>query len=152
MDSGRSADVIPCGLAARDTLRLEAAMRLYGNDIDETTSVLEADLGWIVGWKKDAFIGHERLREQKERGVGRKLVGFELIERGIARQGYPVVRGGERIGVVTSGTQTPYLKKAIGMAYVPADVTAPGTEFEIDVRGRPSRARVVPLPFYKRAK
>jgi aminomethyltransferase len=152
MESGRQADVIPCGLAARDTLRLEAAMRLYGNDIDETTSVLEAGLGWIVGWKKDAFIGHERLREQKERGVGRKLVGFELIDRGIARQGYPVVRGAERIGVVTSGTQTPYVKRAIGMAYVPADLAAPGTEFEIDVRGRASRARVVPLPFYKRAK
>ena len=152
MESGRSADVIPCGLAARDTLRLEAAMRLYGNDIDETTSVLEADLGWIVGWKKDAFIGHERLREQKERGVGRKLVGFELIDRGIARHGYPVVRNGERIGVVTSGTQTPYVKKAIGMAYLPTALTEPGTEFDIDVRGRASRAKVVPLPFYKRAK
>jgi len=152
LDSGRSADVIPCGLAARDTLRLEAAMRLYGNDIDETTSVLEADLGWIVGWKKDSFIGHERLREEKERGVGRKLVGFELIDRGIARHGYPVVRHGEQIGVVTSGTQTPYMKKAIGMAYVPVDLTPAGTEFEIDVRGRVSRAKVVPLPFYKRAK
>jgi aminomethyltransferase len=152
MESGRSADVIPCGLAARDTLRLEAAMRLYGNDIDETTSVLEADLGWIVGWKKDAFIGHERLREQKERGVGRKLVGFELIDRGIARHGYPVVRNGERIGSVTSGTQTPYVKKAIGMAYLPTALTEPGTEFDIDVRGRASRAKVVPLPFYKRAK
>jgi aminomethyltransferase len=152
MESGRSADVIPCGLAARDTLRLEAAMRLYGNDIDETTSVLEADLGWIVGWKKDAFIGHERLREQKERGVGRKLVGFELIDRGIARHGYPVVRNGERIGIVTSGTQTPYVKKAIGMAYLPTALTEPGTEFDIDVRGRASRAKVVPLPFYKRAK
>jgi aminomethyltransferase len=152
LESGGPADVIPCGLAARDTLRLEAAMRLYGNDIDETTSVLEADLGWIVDWKKDAFIGHERLREQKERGIARKLVGFEMVDRGIARHGYPVVRHGERIGVVTSGTQTPYLKKAIGMAYLPLDLTAPDTEFEIDVRGRASRAKVVPLPFYKRAK
>jgi aminomethyltransferase len=152
LDAGRSADVIPCGLAARDTLRLEAAMRLYGNDIDETTSVLEADLGWIVGWKKDAFIGHERLREQRERGVERKLVGFEMIDRGIARHGYPVVRNGERIGLVTSGTQTPYVKKAIGMAYVPTDLSATGTEIEIDVRGRVSRARVVALPFYKRAR
>ena len=152
LESGRSADVIPCGLAARDTLRLEAAMRLYGNDIDETTSVLEADLGWIVGWKKGAFIGDERLREQRERGVSRKLVGFEMIDRGIARHGYGVMRNGERIGVVTSGTQTPYLKKAIGMAYVPTELTASGTELEIDVRGRASRAQVVPLPFYKRAK
>lgn len=150
LESGRSAGVIPCGLAARDTLRLEAAMRLYGNDIDETTSVLEADLGWIVGWNKASFIGHERLREQKERGVARKLVGFEMVDRGIARHGYPVVRGGERIGVVTSGTQTPFLKKAIGMAYLPIDLTAPDTVFEIDIRGRASRAKVVPLPFYKR--
>jgi aminomethyltransferase len=152
LEAGRSADVIPCGLAARDTLRLEAAMRLYGNDIDETTSVLEADLGWTVGWKKPAFIGHERLREQKERGVTRKLIGFEMIERGIARHGYPVVRNGQQVGVVTSGTQTPFVKKAIGMAYVPVELTAPGTELEIDVRGRPSKAQVVSLPFYKRSR
>jgi aminomethyltransferase len=150
--SGRSADVIPCGLAARDTLRLEAAMRLYGNDVDETTSVLEADLGWIVGWKKPAFIGHERLRQQKEQGVTRKLVGFEMIDRGIARHGYAVLRAGEPVGVVTSGTQTPFVKKAIGMAYLPIEMTAAGTLFEIDVRGRPSKATVVPLPFYKRAR
>ena len=152
LEAGRSADVIPCGLGARDTLRLEAAMRLYGNDIDETTSVLEADLGWTVGWKKPEFIGHERLREQKEKGVTRKIVGFEMIDRGIARHGYPVVRNGEQIGVVTSGTQTPFVKKAIGMAYLPIDLTAADTEFEIDVRGRASKARVVPLPFYKRPK
>jgi aminomethyltransferase len=152
LEAGRSADVIPCGLAARDTLRLEAAMRLYGADIDETTSVLEADLGWIVGWKKPAFIGHERLRQQKEQGVTRKLVGFEMIDRGIARHGYQVVRDGQQVGVVTSGTQTPFVKKAIGMAYVPTELTAPGTELEIDLRGRASKARVVPLPFYKRAR
>jgi aminomethyltransferase len=152
LEAGRAADVIPCGLAARDTLRLEAAMRLYGNDIDETTSVLEADLGWVIGWKKPSFIGHERLREQKERGVARKLVGFEMIDRGIARHGYPVVNDGQRVGVVTSGTQTPFLKKAIGMAYLPVEMAAPGTEFEIDLRGRVSRAHVVSLPFYKRAR
>jgi aminomethyltransferase len=151
LESGRAADVIPCGLGARDTLRLEAAMRLYGNDIDETTTPLEADLGWIVGWKKESFIGHERLREQKENGITRKLVGFEMIDRGIARHGYPVLRDGKAVGVVTSGTQTPYLKKAIGMAYVPMDLTAAGSELTIDVRGRASRAAVVPLPFYKRA-
>jgi len=150
LESGRSADVIPCGLGARDTLRLEAAMRLYGNDIDETTTPLEADLSWIVGWKKESFIGDERLREQKEKGVSRKLVGFEMIDRGIARHGYPVMRGDAPIGVVTSGTQTPYLKKAIGMAYVPMEVTSPGSELTIDVRGRPARATVVPMPFYKR--
>jgi aminomethyltransferase len=140
----------PCGLGARDTLRLEAAMRLYGNDIDETTTPLEADLAWIVGWKKESFIGHERLREQKEKGLTRKLVGFEMIDRGIARHGYQVVHGEKPIGVVTSGTQTPFLKKAIGMAYVPIELTAPGSEITIDVRGRASRATVVPLPFYKR--
>ena len=114
--------------------------------------MLEADLGWTVGWKKPAFVGHERLREQKEKGVTRKLVGFEMVDRGIARHGYPVVRNGETIGVVTSGTQTPFVKKAIGMAYVPMDLTAPGSEFDVDVRGRASKARVVPLPFYKRPK
>ena len=150
LEAGRSADVIPCGLGARDTLRLEAAMRLYGNDIDESTTVLEAGLGWMVGWNKTGFIGEERLREQKEKGVDRRLVGFEMVERGIARHGYPVVAGDRRVGVVTSGTQTPFLKKAIGMAYVPAELSHPGGEISIDVRGRASSARVVSLPFYKR--
>jgi aminomethyltransferase len=152
LESGRAADVIPCGLGARDTLRLEAAMRLYGNDIDESTTVLEADLAWIVGWNKDSFIGHERLREQKDKGLTRKLVGFEMIDRGIARHGHQVVRGERPIGVVTSGTQTPFLKKAIGMAYVPIELAAPGSELSIDIRGRVSTARVVPMPFYKRSR
>jgi aminomethyltransferase len=152
LEAGRAAEVIPCGLAARDTLRLEAAMRLYGNDIDETTTVLEADLGWVVGWSKPAFIGHERLREQKTAGVARKLVGFEMVDRGIARHGHPVVRNGEQIGVVTSGTQTPFLKKAIGMAYLPVEMSSAGAQFEIDIRGRAGTAQVIPLPFYKRAK
>jgi aminomethyltransferase len=150
LQAGRSAEVIPCGLGARDTLRLEAAMRLYGNDIDESTSVLEAGLGWTVGWKKEGFIGEARLREQKERGVSRTLVGFEMVDRGIARNGYPIVSGDRRIGVVTSGTQTPFLKKAIGLAYVPTELSAPGTDLTVDVRGRASAARIVPLPFYKR--
>jgi aminomethyltransferase len=150
LESGRSADVVPCGLGARDTLRLEAAMRLYGNDIDETTTALEADLGWIVGWEKSEFIGRDRLVDQKKQGVERKLVGVELTGPGIARHGYPVLRGGRRIGIVTSGTQTPFLKKAIAMAYVPADFSAPGTEVDVEIRGRTSAARVVPLPFYKR--
>ena len=150
LEAGRPADVIPCGLGARDTLRLEAAMRLYGNDIDESTTMLEAGLGWAVGWKKSGFIGEDRLREQKEKGTNRKLVGFEMVDRGIARHGYPVVAGDRRVGIVTSGTHTPILKKAIGMAYVPTELAAPGTELNIDVRGRPSAARVVSLPFYKR--
>jgi aminomethyltransferase len=150
IESGRSADVIPCGLGARDTLRLEAAMRLYGNDIDETTTVLEAGLGWTIGWKKSDFIGRERLIEQKERGLTRTLVGFELLERGIARHGYAVVSGGDPVGKVTSGTQTPFLKKAIGMAYVPMELSASGSQIDIDIRGRATKAQVVPLPFYKR--
>jgi aminomethyltransferase len=150
LDAGRGAGVVPAGLGARDTLRLEASMRLYGNDIDETTSVLEADLGWIIGWKKGAFIGREALERQKAEGVSRRLVGFELIDRGIARHGYDVYHDGVKTGVVTSGTLTPTVKKAIGMAYVPADRTEPGTPFEIDLRGRRARAVVVPMPFYKR--
>jgi len=150
LQSGQAADVIPCGLGARDTLRLEAAMRLYGNDIDDTTTVLEADLGWIVGWKKDDFLGAEALRQQKAAGVTRKIVGFEMLDRGIARHGYGVYMGDKPAGIVTSGTQTPFLKKAIGMAYLPLEHAAVDSEFDIDIRGRRSRARVVPLPFYKR--
>src|SRR6478735_4367337 len=119
--AGRGAGVVPAGLGARDTLRLEAAMRLYGNDMDDTTTVLEADLGWIVGWKKTGFLGFDVLQRQKAEGVSRRLVGFEVLDRAIARQGYDVYIDGARHGVVTSGTQTPFLKKAIGMAYVPAD-------------------------------
>jgi aminomethyltransferase len=152
LEAGKKFDLIPCGLGARDTLRLEAAMRLYGNDIDDTTTVLEADLGWIVGWKKDDFTGAGVLRRQKAEGVPRKLIGFEMVDRGIARHGYDAYLGGAKAGHVTSGTQTPYVKKAIGMAYLPVAQTAPGTEFEIDIRGRRTRARVVPLPFYKRSK
>jgi len=152
LEAGKADGLIPAGLGARDTLRLEAAMRLYGNDIDDTTTVLEADLEWIVGWTKADFNGKAALAAQKASGVARKLVGFEMIDRGIARHGYDVYVDGEKAGFVTSGTQTPFLKKAIGMAYVPAGRTTPGTEFEVDVRGRRARARIVPLPFYKRPK
>jgi aminomethyltransferase len=148
--AGRPADVVPAGLGARDTLRLEASMRLHGNDIDETTTVLEADLGWIVGWNKPTFLGADVLRRQREEGTSRRLIGFEMIDRGIARHGYAVYVDGVEAGAVTSGTQTPFLKKAIGMAYVPAPAAESGRELEIDVRGRRLRARVVPMPFYKR--
>ena len=149
-EAGRPVGLIPCGLGARDTLRLEAAMRLHGSDIDETTTVLEADLGWIVGWKKTDFIGAEALRTQKATGATRRIVGFEMIDRGIARHGYDIYAGSVRVGTVTSGTQTPYLKKAIGMGYVPLPLIDPGTEIDVDIRGRRARARVVPMPFYKR--
>jgi aminomethyltransferase len=152
LQAGEPYGLIPCGLGARDTLRLEAAMRLHGNDIDETTTVVEADLDWIVGWKKDTFIGAEVLRRQKAEGAPRKLVGFEVLDRGIARQGHTIFANEDPVGTVTSGTQTPYLKKAIGLGYVPAACAAVGTGLEIDVRGRRLRAAVVPTPFYKRTK
>jgi aminomethyltransferase len=152
LESGNSVDIIPCGLGARDTLRLEAGMRLHGNDIDETTTAVEADLNWIVGWKKDDFIGASVLREQRANGVTRKIVGFEMIERGIGRHGYDAYVGDAKVGVVTSGTQTPHLKKAIGMAYLPVEHTALDSEFDIDIRGRRTRARVAAMPFYRRAK
>jgi aminomethyltransferase len=154
-DSGA---VVPCGLGARDTLRLEAGLRLYGNDMDETTTALEAGLGWIVGWNKGDFIGAGALRAQKASGASRRLAGFELVEPGVARHGYDVYAvdapagDGRPAGKVTSGTQTPTLKKSIGMAYLPQASTAPGSEFAVDIRGRRTRARVVPMPFYKRLK
>ena len=150
LEAGRDEDVIPAGLGARDTLRLEAAMRLYGNDIDDTTTVLDADLEWIIGWNKGDFLGRQALADQKARGVATRIVGFEMKDRAIARHGYPVIIGGAPAGRVTSGTQTPFLKKAIGMAYVPAAHSAPGAEFDVEIRGRLARATVVPLPFYKR--
>ncbi len=148
--AGAGVDIRPCGLGARDTLRLESCMRLYGNEMDETVSVLEAGLGWIVGWQKPAFVGHEALRAQRDRGLSRRLVAFEMIDRAIARHGYAVLRSDGPCGTVTSGTQTPYLQKAIGMAMVPVDLAEPGQEITIDVRGRKAAARVVPEPFYKR--
>ena len=127
-------------------------MRLYGNDIDESTTALEAGLEWVVAWQKEGAIGVDSLRQLKAAGVPRSLVGLELIDPGIARHGYPVLRGGHRVGVVTSGTQTPFLKKSVAMAYVPADLAAVGTELEVEIRGRVAKARVVPLPFYRRSK
>ena len=150
--AGKPAGLLPAGLGARDTLRLEASMRLYGSDMDEQSTVLDADLGWIVGWKKSEFIGADVLRRQKAEGTAKKLIGFEMVDRAIGRHGYDVYIDGVKAGAVTSGTQTPYLKKAIGMAYVPSDRTAPGTELEIDVRGRRAKAVIVPMPFYKRAR
>ncbi len=152
LEAGKPHGVIPAGLGARDTLRLEATLALYGNDIDDTTTPWEANLGWIVKMKKGDFTGRDALAKQKETGVTRRLVGFEVTGRGIARHGFPVLVDPESgpVGVVTSGTQTPTVGKAIGLAYVPAGRTTPGTPLAIDVRGRPVAARVVPTPFYKR--
>jgi aminomethyltransferase len=152
LQAGKLDGLIPAGLGARDTLRLEASMRLYGNDIDETTTVMEADLAWIVGWNKVAFLGQDVIKSQKANGVQKIIVGFEMIDRAIGRHGHTVWHNGHQVGVVTSGTQTPFLKKAIGMAYVPKAIAVAGTEIEIDVRGRRAKAKIVPMPFYKRPK
>jgi len=150
LEAGRSVDLRPCGLGARDTLRLEASMRLCGSDMDDEVTVLEAGLGWIIGWKKGDFLGADRLRAQKAGALERKLVGFEMRDRAIARHGYAVTRDHDQIGIVTSGTQTPFLKKAIGLAMVPLSMAEVGTPLHIDVRGRQTMAEVVPEPFYKR--
>jgi aminomethyltransferase len=152
LEEGRTAEVRPCGLGARDTLRLEAKMALYGNDIDHSTTPYEADLGWIVKLDKGDFHGRDVLSREKEEGVSRKLVGFEMVDRGIARHGYPIVEGSEEIGIVTSGTHAPTLKKAIGLGYVPADHASEGSGITISIRGKEVRATIVPTPFYKRKK
>ncbi|HVG32258.1 MAG TPA: glycine cleavage system aminomethyltransferase GcvT [Pyrinomonadaceae bacterium] len=153
LDAGKTGTpegIIPCGLAARNTLRLEAAMALYGHEIDETTTLLEANLGWICKLNKGDFIGRERLLKQKEEGVRQRLVGFEMTERGIARDGQDVLIDDERAGRVTSGSPAPFLKKNIGLAYVPTEHATDGRDIQIDVRGRPVGAHIVKTPFYKR--
>jgi len=149
LERGKDYRLFPVGLGARDTLRLEARLMLYGNDIDETTTVLEAGLGWLVKFKKGDFLGKEALLKQKEEGIKRKLVGFEVVDRGIARPHHPVYIKGEKVSEVTSGTFSPFFKKAIGLTYLPLDYSEVGTEFEIEIRGK-KKARVVPTPFYKR--
>jgi aminomethyltransferase len=149
---GADDGVLPCGLAARNTLRLEAGMCLYGHEIDETTTLLEANLGWICKLNKGDFTGREVLAKQKEDGIKRKLVGFEVTDRGIARDGQDVLVAGQRVGQVTSGSPAPFLKKNIGMTYVPVESANEGGILQIDVRGRLVSAQIVPLPFYKRPK
>ena len=152
LESGKPHGILPCGLAARNTLRLEAKMALYGNDIDHTTTVLEADLGWICKLNKGDFVGRDRLVRQKEEGLTRKLVGFEMTDKGVARDHYPIFINDREAGVVTSGSYAPYLKKNIGLAYLPIEHTDVGTAFEVDVRGRKLAAQVAQTPFYKRSK
>ena len=148
LEEGEKEGIKPCGLGARDTLRLEAKLPLYGNDIDATTTVLEADLGFIVKLKKGEFLGSEVLTRQKQQGVTRKLVGFEMVDSGIGRHGYPVYVGGHEVGQVTSGSPAPSLGKNIGCVYLPIAATQPGTSFEVGIRGKRLAARVVPTPFY----
>jgi glycine cleavage system T protein (aminomethyltransferase) len=150
--AGGPLGLVPAGLGARDTLRLEAAMALYGHEIDETTTPYEAGLGWVVKLDKGDFLGRDALLAQRQAGPPRKLVGFAVEGRGIARQGHAVLAGGAPVGAVTSGTFSPTFEKALGMAYVPPDLAAPGTRLAIDVRGREVGAAVVGMPFYRRAK
>jgi len=152
VEAGRPHGLLPAGLGARDTLRLEARMMLYGNDMDETTTLIEAGLGWIVSLDeaKGDFNGRSVLKEQKTSGAPRKLVGFETTERGIPRHGYPVFLGDKETGAVTSGSFAPFLQKSIGLTYLPTERAEVGTELAVGIRGRRVAARVVPTPFYKR--
>ncbi|QDT17816.1 glycine cleavage system aminomethyltransferase GcvT [Alienimonas californiensis] len=150
LEVGSSHGLVPCGLGCRDTLRLEAGMPLYGHELSTETDPLTAGLGFAVALEKGDFLGRDAIRKVKEAGPKQVRVGFEMRGRRVAREGAAVLRGGEAVGVVTSGTHSPTLGKAIGMAYVPPDAAAEGTELEIDVRGRAEPAVVVSLPFYKR--
>ena len=145
-----AAGVAPCGLGARDTLRLEAALALYGQDLDDTTTPLEAGLGWLVHLDtKGEFLGRPALERQKQQGVERRLVGLVMAGRHIARSGYPVLLDDEPVGQVTSGTLSPTLNQAIALAYVPTSLAKVGTELEVLIRDRPHTARVVKKPFYR---
>jgi len=151
MEVGVPEGLKPIGLGARDTLRLEMAFNLYGNDIDDTTSPIEAGLGWITKFTKE-FTNSKALLAQKEQGVKRKLVGFEMIDKGIPRHGYEITDAQSSvIGVVTSGTQSPSLQKAIGMGYVKTELAKPGTDIYIKIRDKLIKAVVVKTPFYKQA-
>ena len=148
-EAGAFYGIKPIGLAARDTLRLEMGFCLYGNDINDTTSPFEAGLGWITKFTKE-FVNSEKLKQQKELGVTRKLVGFELIDRGVPRQDYEIVdKDGNTIGIVTSGTMAPSLNKGIGLGYVTTAFSAPDSEIYIRIRKNDVLAKVVKLPFYK---
>ena len=152
MDAGCEFGIRPCGLGARNTLRLEAKMALYGHEIDATITPLEADLAWIVKFEKGDFIGRDVLLKQKGSGVTRKLAGFEMVGRGIAREGYEIWADGAPAGWVTSGGPSPTLGKNIGLCYLPADRSEPGRALQVMIRSQQVEAVVVPTPFYKRPK
>lgn len=150
LEGGKGDGCAPAGLGARDSLRTEMKYALYGNDIDDQHTPLEAGLGWIVKMDKGEFIGRDALAAQKAAGVPRKLVGFELTEAGIPRGGYGILSNGEKVGVVTSGTMGPSVKKAVGIGYVPTALAAEGSTFHVEIRGAAKAARVVKTPFYKK--
>jgi aminomethyltransferase len=151
-DFGKERGVLPCGLAARNTLRLESAMSLYGHELGDDITPLEANLGWITKLQKGDFIGSDVLKEKKEQGITRRIVGFEMTDRGIARDECDVYINDKRVGYVTSGSPAPFLKKNIGLAFLPVEFAKEGQEIKIDVRGKHLSAKVVPTPFYKRQK
>jgi len=150
MDGGLGAGLKPAGLGARDTLRLERALALYGHELNEATSPLEAGLGWVTKLSKGEFVGRDALLAQKREGVRRRLVGLELVEPGIARSGYPITKEGRPLGEVTSGTLSPTLKKSIALGYVPVGEGDVGNTVEVVARRRAIKAKVVALPFYRR--
>jgi aminomethyltransferase len=152
VEAANAAGGLPVGLGARDTLRLEARLPLYGNDLTEETTPLEAGLGWVVKLDGADFVGREALRAQAAAGVTRKLSGFVMKERGVARHGYPVLANGQRVGEVTSGSVGPTVGKNIGLAYLPTALAAAGSSIVVDCRGKPAAAEVVAGPFYKRPK
>jgi len=152
LEAGAEFGILPAGLAARNTLRLESAMSLYGNELSDDISPLEAGLGWICKLNKGEFTGREAMVKLKEEGLKKKLIGFEMVDRGIARDHFDVYIGDDKVGYVTSGSPAPYLKKNIGLAFVPTEFAKTGQEITIDVRGKKLAARVVPTPFYKREK
>ncbi len=153
MAAGKDDGLMAAGLGARDTLRLEARLSLYGNDIDETTNPLEAGLGWTVKFDGADFVGKQALAQVKAQGLSRKIVGFEMVGRGIARHGYPLLdTNGTSVGVCTSGSPSPTLGKSIGLGYLPLALTEVGTTFLVDCRGKQVEAVVVKTPFYKRAR
>ena len=152
LEAGEEYGIRACGLGARNTLRLEAKMALYGHEIDATITPFEADVAWIVKFEKPSFIGRAALLKQKESGITRKLVGFEMCGRGIGRDGYPARVNGGEAGWVTSGGPSPTLNKNIGLCYLPVAEAEPGRAIEIVVRDQPVEARTVATPFYKRAK
>ena len=148
LEAGRADGVAPIGLGARDTLRLEMRYALYGNDIDDTTNPLEAGLGWVVKPAKGDFLGREAIERVRAAGPARRLVGLEMTERAVARHGYPVVKDGAPVGVVTSGSYGPSVDRYIAMAYVATPHAAVGTELGVEIRGQVKSARVVKTPFH----
>ncbi|MGI8968018.1 MAG: glycine cleavage T C-terminal barrel domain-containing protein, partial [Chloroflexota bacterium] len=150
MARGQSEGLQPVGLGARDTLRLEAGLMLYGNDIDKSTTPLEAGLGWTVKFGEHDFIGRAALEKQKAEGIKRRLIAIEMLDRSIPRAHYPVCRNGEAVGELSSGTRTPTLDRGVGLGYVRTDSAKVGTELNVEIRGQAHPARVARKPMYQR--